>query len=282
MITENILDPKSDDLSSDVFIPKKKIMKEKVKNYIIDTIYKWLKSQGYEKEVVKSIHLIGSSASKNYTPMSDIDVSIESTIPVETTKKIWRLLPNGNKLPNTEHPINFYLTSNLEDVKTSVAGYNILTDKWHHEQNENEAVFPISYAYEISKFFTAGFNSRISEYELDNKELEYLKGIKNSKDVEMSEDELKKRIELKQMEVFADLDAINMGHHFLKSFRKMPFEGKVTDTILQIEIKQNSNTLNNLVYKILTDKLGFEEIFKKYDEIRENFKKENEKTESKA
>jgi predicted nucleotidyltransferase len=273
-IQENILDPTQSDLSSDIFIPNKKVMKTKVKYYIIDTIYKWIKLQGYEKEIIKSIHLIGSSASKNYTTTSDVDVSIETSIPAETTKKIWKLLPNGNNLPNTDHPINYYLTNNLLDVEKSVAGYNILTDKWHHEQDEKEKVFPINYAYEISKFFTAGFNSRISEYELDNKELEYLKGIKNPQDIEMSENELKKRIELKQMEIYADLDAINMGHHLLKSFRKLPFEGKKTDTILQIEIKQNSNTLNNLVYKILTDKLGFEEIFKKYEDIREKYKKE--------
>ncbi|MDR0675436.1 MAG: hypothetical protein LBF97_00140 [Elusimicrobiota bacterium] len=266
MIQENILDPKQVDLSPDIFIPGKKIMKSKVKDYLIDTIFKWLKLQGYEKEIVKSMHLIGSSAGAHYLNTSDMDVSIETSIPIETIKKIWKLLPNGNKLPGTEHPINYYLTPDQKDIKETTAAYNILDDKWAKEEKDDE-VFPIDYAYEVARFFISGFNARINEYEIDSKELEYLKEIK-PKDIGKNEEEINILINQKQREILSDLDSINIGHQILKSFRKIPFEDKKTDTLLQIEIKQKSNTINNIVYKIITSKMGFEEIFEKYEDIR--------------
>lgn len=272
MINENILDPVQDTLCPDIF--EKEMMKKSVKGQLLDTIYKWLDKYKFPyEEHVKSVYLIGSSAGYQYTDSSDMDVSIETDIPAETIKKIWKELPNGNSLKDTKHPVNYYLTFDKKDVEMSDSAYDILHDTWEKKQDKEELKkhIPFSYVMEITKFFTAGVDDRINEYEADNTELNYLKSLGKG-DEGYSKEEVDAIISQKEVEIKADLDAINVAHNMLKSFRKEAFQNSnPTKTIdemkLEVEIKTPNGSLNNLLYKMV-EKLGYFEKLEKFEEAR--------------
>ena len=267
ILNENILDPINKELSKDIFI--KEMMKGIVKYYLIDTISRWLKKMGYEKEIIKSIHLIGSSAGYQYNDASDVDVSVETEIPVEKIKEIWRLLPNGNILPDTKHPVNFYLTHDLSDVERADAAYDVMNDNWVKKQVIEENRISASYALEIAKFFIAGINDRIDEYNRDKQELETYKKY-SAKEQEISQEEIDQLIAHKENEVRADMDSIYIAHKVIKGFRKEAFDAKETDILLDLKVKSPNYTINNIIYKTLEsfgylDKLS--EIEKERDKL---------------
>ena len=124
---------------------------------------------------------------------------------------------------------------------------------------------------EIAKFFLSGVDDRIQEYEADKVELDYLKNA--TKDDGVDEKELKELITQKETELKADLDAINVAHQMLKSFRWQAFQGNnPTDLIIDVKTKANGS-INNLLYKMIMDKLKYEEKLKKYEQLRENLQK---------
>ena len=261
MINENVLDPMNKELCSEIFI--KEVMKSKVKGAILDVVYKWLQKMGYdERKTVKSIYLIGSSSGYQYTDLSDIDVSIETDIPPEEIKKIWTMLPNGNNLLDTKHPVNYYLTSNKDDVERAKSAYDILNDTWlkKEDKDANKAeLVPMGYAMEVAKFFFIGAENRIAEYERDKQELEWIKKL-NPKEHEITQEEIDERCVLKETEIRADLDAIHVAYNILKSFRKEAFDKKETDLLLDIKFTNPNNSINNILYKLcenigLLDKL---------------------------
>lgn len=274
ILNENILDPVQETRCKDLFLsPDYQTLQSKVKSQILDPIYKWLEKYGYPyEEHVRSVHIIGSSVGWQYTDSSDIDVSIETDIPAETIKKIWKQLPNGNLLG--KHPVNYYLTSDLKDVSDSENAYDVLQDTWIKKQNKEELKkhIPFSYTMEIAKFFLSGVDDRIQEYETDKVELEYLKAA--GKDDGISDEERNKLISLKENELKADLDAINVAHQMLKAFRWQAFQGNnPTELIIDIKTKANGS-VNNLIYKCV-EKMGYFDKLKKYEDLRKDELKKN-------
>lgn len=269
-LEENVLDPVQENNCPEIF--EKGLMKKKVKGTILDPIYKWLDKYKFPYEdYVKSVSLIGSSAGYQYNKTSDVDVSIETSIPVDTIKKIWRELPNGNNLPDSKHPVNYYLTSDKKDVEESENAYDIINDVWIKKQDRKdiEKSIPFSYIMEVAKGILSGIDDRIQEYETDNIELDYLKSL-SSKDIGYSKEEIDALISQKENEIKSDLDAINVQHQLVKSFRKEAFENdNPTETMLDIKIVSKNSSLNNAVYKML-EKCKYFEKFEKYEEIRKN------------
>lgn len=271
-ILENVLDPVTQTRCKDLFIgPDYQVLQTKVKNQILDPIYKWLEKMGYPyEEHVRSIHIIGSSVGWQYTNTSDIDVSIETDIDPAKIKQIWKLLPNGQLLK--EHPVNYYLTSDLKDVSESENAYDVLKDVWVKKQNKEdiEKRVPFSYIMEITKFFLSGVDDRIQEYEADKVELDYLNSV--SKDDGVDEQEKQKLIAQKETELKADLDSIYIAHLMLKGFRNQAFrDGHAADLIIDIKSKGNSS-INNTIYKMV-EKMGYFEKLEKYEKEREKLLK---------
>lgn len=271
-LNENILDPITQTRCKDLFIgPDYQVLQTKVKNQILDPIYKWLEKMGYPyEEHVRSIHIIGSSVGWQYTNTSDIDVSIETDIDPAKIKQIWKLLPNGQLLK--EHPVNYYLTSDLKDVSESENAYDVLKDVWVKKQNKEdiEKRVPFSYIMEITKFFLSGVDDRIQEYEADKVELDYLNSV--SKDDGVDEQEKQKLIAQKETELKADLDSIYIAHLMLKGFRNQAFrDGHAADLIIDIKSKGNSS-INNTIYKMV-EKMGYFEKLEKYEKEREKLLK---------
>lgn len=271
-LNENILDPVTQTRCKDLFIgPDYQVLQTKVKNQILDPIYKWLEKMGYPyEEHVRSIHIIGSSVGWQYTNTSDIDVSIETDIDPAKIKQIWKLLPNGQLLK--EHPVNYYLTSDLKDVSESENAYDVLKDVWVKKQNKEdiEKRVPFSYIMEITKFFLSGIDDRIQEYEADKVELDYLNSV--SKDDGVDEQEKQKLIAQKETEIKADLDSIYIAHLMLKGFRNQAFrDGHAADLIIDIKSKGNSS-INNTIYKMV-EKMGYFEKLEKYEKERKKLLK---------
>lgn len=272
ILNENVLDPVTQTRCKDLFIgPDYQVLQTKVKNQILDPIYKWLEKMGYPyEEHVRSIHIIGSSVGWQYTNTSDIDVSIETDIDPAKIKQIWKLLPNGQLLK--EHPVNYYLTSDLKDVSESENAYDVLKDVWVKKQNKEdiEKRVPFSYIMEITKFFLSGIDDRIQEYEADKVELDYLNSV--SKDDGVDEQEKQKLIAQKETEIKADLDSIYIAHLMLKGFRNQAFrDGHAADLIIDIKSKGNSS-INNTIYKMV-EKMGYFEKLEKYEKEREKLLK---------
>lgn len=272
ILNESVLDSVTQTRCKDLFIgPDYQVLQTKVKNQILDPIYKWLEKMGYPyEEHVRSIHIIGSSVGWQYTNTSDIDVSIETDIDPAKIKQIWKLLPNGQLLK--EHPVNYYLTSDLKDVSESENAYDVLKDVWVKKQNKEdiEKRVPFSYIMEITKFFLSGVDDRIQEYEADKVELDYLNSV--SKDDGVDEQEKQKLIAQKETELKADLDSIYIAHLMLKGFRNQAFrDGHAADLIIDIKSKGNSS-INNTIYKMV-EKMGYFEKLEKYEKEREKLLK---------
>ena len=230
---------------------------------------------GYSEKNVKEIHVIGSSVGYQYNDASDVDVSIMTDIPVATIKEIWRMLPNGNTIPDTKHPVNYYLTADLSDVESADNAYDLRTDKWDKKPTKEKADIPMSYILDIAKFFMAGIQDRLSEYERDKKELEIYKSYSPEKQ-EVSKEELDRLIAQKESEVKADLDSLFIAHHIAKAFRKEAFEKDDTSwlTSIEIKVKKPNFSVNNLVYKTLEEFGYLEKLEAIYKEREKLTKKE--------
>ena len=285
MINESTLDPIQETRCKDLFIgPEYKVIKSKVKNQILDTIYKWLKKMGYDyEEVVKQIRIEGSSIGFQYTKESDIDVSLVTTLKNSEVDKIWKLLPNGQNVEGTTMPINYYMLRPGEEKSEDATQdmYDLLNDKWLKESKKEDVKreIPFSYVIEIAKFFTSGVDDRINEYEADNTELNYLKSLTEA---EIQEDEQKKLIAQKEQEIKSDLDSIYIAHCMLKSLRHQAYGKKeepgtgwypvVIDIKDPEEFNDPNHSIANLVYKAV-EKLGYFEKLDKYEKEREKLRK---------
>lgn len=284
-LSESVIDPIQMTRSKALFLaPDYNVLKTKVKNQILDILYKWLKKMGYDYEqAITSIRIEGSSIGFQYSPTSDIDVSVISTIPDEEINKLWKILPNGTNVEGTTMPINYYLLrsneTNTEDTTADI--YDVLNDKWIKQTplEEVKKNIPFSYVIEVAKFFTAGVDDRINEYEADKTELEYLKKLTK---VEISEEEKQKLIAQKESEIKSDLDALYFAHCMLKSIRHQAFGKKGVaegwyPVIIDIKEPEHfndaNNSLSNRVYK-MCEKLGYFDKLEKYEKEREKLRKE--------
>ena len=283
-ICESTLDPVQKIRCPEIFIgPEYETIKTKVKNQILDTLYKWLKKMGYDyEEVITSVRIEGSSVGFQYTETSDIDVSIISKIPDSEINNLWKILPNGNNVEGTTMPINYYmLRSNETDTDKATSDiYDLLNDTWI-KQSKLEDIkreIPFSYIIEMAKFFTAGVDDRINEYEADNTELDFLKKLT---EVEIDKDEKARLISQKEEEIKADLDSIYVAHCMLKSLRHQAYGKKGEDDgwyPVIIDVKDTgkyddpNHSCANLIYKAI-EKLGYFEKLEKYEKLREQLKK---------
>ncbi len=275
LLKESVLDSPKKTLSKELFDKNLKI-KEKYRKEIINIFEDW-KDRFIPKAKIKKINLLGSMTTFQYGETSDIDVNILTDLTDSNLKIYYKLLPNGNLLSGTQHPINFYLTNETSGIDKSPALYDLLENKWLREPKKEDIKVPKNYVLEVARFFISGIENRITEYEIDSQELEFMKKDLKDKNSELDKNELKERIQQKEEEIKADLDAISIGHKLIWAFRKEAFEEDYEPSFL-IDIKMNGNpnkSVNNLIYKEF-ERLGFFEKLKKYEDIRNKiWEKEN-------
>lgn len=267
IMKESVLDTTKGQLNSDIFVNNK--MKTEVGDFIVSIIREWCLINIPEANI-DNVILIGSSAGYNYNDSSDIDINVTlSDINEARLKEVTKILPNGNFLFNTKHPINYYLTLNNDNVEIADNAYDLLNDEWIKKPQKNDIKIPIGYAFEIAKLFISGIDNRIMEYETDVKEMEYYKQLLKNKE-KIDDNEINERISIKEEEIKADLDALYIAHRMIRAFRGESFD-KETKTSYLIEIKNDSPnyTINNIVYKILENAGYFDKLIK-LEKLRKN------------
>lgn len=268
-IKESVLDPVNNELSPDIFIGEK--MRVDVRITIRKNFIKWWNELGHDESKIIKMVMIGSSTGYQYSSTSDIDVNVQVDIPDEEFDKIWKLLPNGNMLLDTLHPINYYLTSDDSGVKNADSAYDILENKWIKKPIKSNYKAPYNYGLQVAKFFMYGIDNKVAELDRDLEELKMYKMYLEDDNLEMDKDELNSAISLKETEIRADLDALNMAHNLARSFRQEAFEDDYESKFLiTIETKSPNESLNNVIYKIL-EKFGYFDKIKKYDDLYDEY-----------
>lgn len=269
-VKESILDPVQKDLNSDIFLKDGK-MKSEVQEFILDIFYNWKTKYIFEGNIA-SIILVGSSAGYQYNSTSDIDINVifkDTTI--DELRKVTKYLPNGNMLPDTEHPINFYLDVNDENVKKADNAYDILNSYWIKQPVVNDTKIPFSYALEVAKFFMNGIDVRVSEFEADVKEYDYYSKLLKGED-EIDAEEINERLVIKRQEIVADLDALYIAHHLIRAFRKEAFDdNNGVKFLVTVDNDSPNYKIQNIVYKIL-ESFGYFTMLEKYEKEREKYK----------
>jgi len=263
ILVESALDPIHSELNKDVFEGNK--IKKQLRNMIISNFENWLDSE----IEIKKMCVIGSICGYQYTDFSDIDVNVVIDSDEKELNKLAKILPNGNLYKN--HPINYYLTLNDENIKSAEASYDLINEKWLKKPSKDDVQVPVTYALEIARFFMDGFDLRIAEYERDLKELEMLQGYLKDNDLELDKNEIEKRIIFKKEELMADLDSINVGYKMLRAFRNEAFEGEDTEFLIDIKTSHPNKSINNIVYKLI-ERFGYMDKLHKYKKLKDDYK----------
>jgi hypothetical protein len=269
-IEESVLDPIHKTLAKDVWTEDQKL-KKKHRDYMLNTLNTWLEKMDIDEEP-KNVVIIGSITTYQYSKYSDIDVNVVIDISEEKRKELIKFLPNETPLPDTNHPVNYYLAADAgENVSKKTSAYDVLEDKWIRKPKSEKVSYPYSYVVEIAKFFMDGIDDRISEYERDKKELDMYKEYRDNENISISDEEAQKAIEQKSIEIKADLDALHVAKKLVKSFRKEAFENDFEpDFLIDIKTKNRDFSINNLVYKAI-ERFGYLDKLDKYDKEREKF-----------
>lgn len=269
IIKESVLDPINNELCQDIFIGDK--MKADVRVIIKKNFMNWWNELGHDESEIIDMVMIGSSTGYQYSKTSDIDVNVYVDIPENEFDDIWQLLPNGNMLLDTTHPVNYYLTLDDSGINNADSSYDLLDNKWIKKPVKSNYKVPYNYGLEIAKFFMYGIDNKIAELDRDLQELKIYKGYLEDEELKMDEDELNTAISIKETEIKADLDAINIAHDLARSFRKEAFtDDYESKFLITIETKSPNESLNNIVYKIL-ERFGYFDKISKYDDLYDEY-----------
>lgn len=278
-LTESVLDPVQKTRCLEIFDSTEKMLPE-VKNFIVETFKKWKDELDNVSFTIDGIYLIGSSASFQYTETSDVDITIVShDFNEEENWEVIRILPNGNNLPNTEKPVNYFIRNELvERLAENI--YDIQNDEWIKKTSPEDISIPHSYILELAKFFMNAIDLTVSEFERDKTAYLEYKALDPEK-VEITEEEKTDVMNKKMEELKADLDSIRIGNHLIRGFVHDAYDSEEKYFRVNIEIPNLTlapqKSVNNLVYKCL-EKYGYRD---KIDNFIKDAKEfiENEKTE---
>lgn len=262
----SILDPIRQTLNP--FIWEDEKLKNDVKNYILDTLNNWLELNNIKDKLINLL-MLGSNTTYQYSADSDLDINVNLNIDGEKIKELLKILPNGNLLPDTQHPINFYIVNNIDDIyEKDSPVYDILNDKWLVKPDKKDIIIPIPYITQACKAFSDSFDLTISSYESNIKELNlYYEKLK----YEENKDSIMSFIEKKKTDISADLDSFYIMSKLLHSFRSDGFDKEKYNN-LDIDNNVRGNfSLQNEIYKML-DKFGYVEKISKYLKIRKEWK----------
>ena len=242
-------------------------MKTNVSNFIEETFalfYDQLNSD-LKTFKVKGFKAIGSSTGFQYTDSSDLDIQvIIEMLPghdFSETRQIISILPNGNNVPGTNHPVNYFLV----DVKNPTALhkvenlYNINTKKWEKQTDASQLNIPILYVREISRFFTDAFDLLLGRYDRD---VQYLKDTVNLNPAtqDISEAEKSDAIDKALTTLKADIDSMRLADKLIHGFRLQAYDDNnfFHISINYMDDEDPRKSMNEAIYKTL-DKFQYRE-----------------------
>lgn len=249
-INESVLDPIHNELSKDLWTPNKKL-KRKPRQYILDQLEQWLSL--YTDQEPERIMLAGSMTGYQYTEYSDIDVNVIIDLPDNKIKELAKFLPNGNDLPGTEHPVNYYITNKFQ-LEQAGSIYDIEKDEWMKPPTKKKTNIHYKAIFEITLSWMRKIDLDVHELERDVQEYRLFEHyLDQIEEIEVDIDEIEEYLRTKESEIKADIDVINITYHMIKRFRQEPFKDRdyKTKYLTSTEDIDANYTINNLVYKTL-------------------------------
>ena len=268
-MNENILDPIKNELTSELWNKERKL-KKSVKVHILKMLETILKSITDKKPTAVMIH--GSLTGYQYMKTSDLDVMFVIDMTDEEIKEMRSMLPRDMILPGTQHPLNWYGGNTLEINRADEVRYDVLRDRWIVKPKELAANTPAaqitSYriVIEMSRFFLAGLDSLITEYNADKmaykKYSEYMSIAKNDEDKKALAELLKFKLE----EIISDIDGIRLARHLLKTLRTEGYTDEPFEINTKIEIMDKDFNVANVIFKYIEEMGYFESTQKIVDE----------------
>ena len=273
-LNESILDPVNFVRCQEIFNDND-IMKDEVVKFIKNTFELWYKQLNTELKTfnIEGYKAIGSSTGFQYTDSSDLDiqvmVSMKDGHEFSETRKTIRILPNGNNVPGTSHPVNYFLVDvkNPTDLIKVENLYNINTEEWEKKTELNSIEVPVLYVREISRLFTDSFDLLMGRFDRD---LEYLKDATklNPEIQSISDNEKKATIDKCITHLKAEIDSMKLADQLIHGFRLQAYDDK---NFFHVSINYMNDddprfSMNEAIYKSL-DKFQYRE--KLWDKINE-------------
>ena len=266
LLNESILDPVNSTRCEEIF-DSNEIMKSNVSDFIEETFslfYEQLNSD-LKTFKVKGYKAIGSSTGFQYTDSSDLDIQVMvEMLPghdFSETRQIISILPNGNNVPGTNHPVNYFLVDvkNPTELHKVENLYNINTKKWEKQTDASQLNIPILYVREISRFFTDAFDLLLGRYDRD---VQYLKDTVNLNPAtqDISEAEKSDAIDKALTTLKADIDSMRLADKLIHGFRLQAYDNNnfFHISINYMDDNDPRKSMNEAIYKSL-DKFQYRE-----------------------
>ena len=266
LLNESILDPVNSTRCGEIF-DNNEVMKTNVSDFIKDTFKLFYDQLNSDLKVfkIKGYKAIGSSTGYQYTDSSDLDIQVMiEMLPghdFSETRELISILPNGNNVPETNHPVNYFLVDekNPTELHKVENLYNIDTEKWEKKTDASELNIPILYVREISRFFTDAFDLLLGRYDRD---VQYLKDTLklNPATQDISESEKSDAIDKCLTQLKADIDSMRLADKLIHGFRLQAYDN---DNFFHISINYMDDndprkSMNEAIYKTL-DKFQYRE-----------------------
>lgn len=272
LIRESVLDPVNKTRCKEVFDSKDRILPE-TKKFILDVIKDFKDSLDFDFNI-RSIWMIGSSTGYQYSLTSDIDIALITDIEKKKLGSIINKIPKGIMLPNTQKPLNVFLTFKGEDYDKNKAEnvFDVENEIWLKKTEKNNIKIPYAYILGLSRFFMNGCDLAISEYERNKHEFKEYERL-DPENQEITEKEKAEAIDKKILDLKNAIDNIKMAHHVIFSFEKEGYEGWPFRINIETPNKKDPRySVNNMVYKMI-DRFGYlEKLIEKEKEGKEILK----------
>lgn len=272
-LKESILDIPRKDYCGNILNDNGK-MKDEVLSQIKDTINLWKEQINFDFKI-KGIEAKGSLLSKRYNNTSDLDVSILTNMTEDQVNEVYSILPKGENIKGTEHPIDFYLLGENDKVEEKNLDniYDVMNNKWIKRTEEYENEIPTDYLIQVCNFYINGCVIALNNYKNDKTLLEYYKSL-DPESHDISKEEKVSIIEDKKRDLKADLDSLRIALHMITSFRTEAYEEAPFNINIEIKSDNPHNSINEQLAKIL-EKFGIrEELRDAVDECGKIFKGE--------
>lgn len=266
LLNESILDPVNSTRCGEIF-DNNEIMKTNVSDFIEKTFTLFYEQLNSDLKTfnVKGYKAIGSSTGFQYTDSSDLDIQVMiEMLPghdFSETRQIISILPNGNNVPGTNHPVNYFLVDveNPTELHKVENLYNINTKKWEKQTDASQLNIPILYVREISRFFTDAFDLLLGRYDRD---VQYLKDtVKlNPATQDISEAEKSDAIDKALTTLKADIDSMRLADKLIHGFRLQAYDNNnfFHISINYMDDEDPRKSMNEAIYKTL-DKFQYRE-----------------------
>ena len=243
-------------------------LKQSVRDIILNQIDKF-----QEKYPVKKYSLIGSILTKKYRDDADLDINILFDVPEEDREEARKELAsslrniNGELVPGTQHPINYFVITDPELKKKNDAMADGVYDI-----DENEFVRrPTEDTFDPEKY-EADFQKKVKEIDVVKGELardlidyEELKGL-STDDVLNLQDKINSKLE----EIEDSIEVlVDIGDDVVKQ-RQSAFNDDMTPEEIR-QFGKKHKLPKNIIYKYL-EKYHYLKFYRKCKEILEDGK----------